>query len=155
MPSVSRRRIAACIRSARAVVLEGPAPDPRWKSRAVRHARRTHPRHPRASAPRPMDRSAEPGPPTRQLDARSRPAGYGWQPACRGGRGVGRFMLKPLLIALQFLTRLPVKAGDWSDRDVGRSMLFYPLVGVLLGLALAGVAAALHGAASGVVAAVL
>jgi adenosylcobinamide-GDP ribazoletransferase len=64
-------------------------------------------------------------------------------------------MLKPLLIALQFLTRLPVKAGDWSDRDIGRSMLFYPLVGLLLGLALASVTAALHGAPPGVVAAVL
>jgi adenosylcobinamide-GDP ribazoletransferase len=64
-------------------------------------------------------------------------------------------MLKPLLIALQFLTRLPVKAGGWSDRDIGRSMLFYPLVGLLLGLALAGVMGALHGAAPGVVAAVL
>ena len=64
-------------------------------------------------------------------------------------------MLKPLLIALQFLTRLPVKGGDWSDRDIGRSMLFYPLVGLLLGLALASVTAALHGAPPGVVAAVL
>ena len=64
-------------------------------------------------------------------------------------------MLKPLLIALQFLTRLPVKAEGWSDRDIGRSMLFYPLVGLLLGLALASVMAALHGAAPGVVAAVL
>ena len=64
-------------------------------------------------------------------------------------------MLKPLLIALQFLTRLPVKAGDWSDRDIGRSMLFYPLVGLLLGLAFASVTAALHGAPPGVVAAVL
>jgi adenosylcobinamide-GDP ribazoletransferase len=64
-------------------------------------------------------------------------------------------MLRPLLIALQFLTRLPVKAGDWSDRDVGRSMLFYPLVGLLLGFALASVALVLHGGATGVVAAVL
>jgi adenosylcobinamide-GDP ribazoletransferase len=64
-------------------------------------------------------------------------------------------MLRPLLIALQFLTRLPVKAGDWSDRDVGRSMLFYPLVGLLLGVALAGITAALYGRAPGVVAAML
>jgi adenosylcobinamide-GDP ribazoletransferase len=64
-------------------------------------------------------------------------------------------MLKPLLIALQFLTRFPVKTGNWSDRDIGRSMLFYPLVGLLLGVALAAVGAALRGAAPGVVAAVL
>jgi adenosylcobinamide-GDP ribazoletransferase len=64
-------------------------------------------------------------------------------------------MLKPFLIALQFLTRLPVKGGDWSERDVGRSMLFYPVVGLVLGLALAGVAIGLHGRAPGVVAAVL
>lgn len=59
------------------------------------------------------------------------------------------------MIALQFLTRLPVKAGDWSDRDIGRSMLFYPLVGLLLGLALAGLTFALYGRAPGVVAALL
>jgi adenosylcobinamide-GDP ribazoletransferase len=64
-------------------------------------------------------------------------------------------MLRPLVIALQFLTRLPVKAGDWSDRDIGRSMLFYPLVGLLLGLALAGLTFALYGRAPGVVAALL
>jgi adenosylcobinamide-GDP ribazoletransferase len=64
-------------------------------------------------------------------------------------------VLKPLLIALQFLTRLPVRTGDWSDRDVGRSMLFYPLVGLLLGLALAVVGVALRGGAPAVVAAVL
>ncbi len=64
-------------------------------------------------------------------------------------------MLKPLLIALQFLTRIPVTTGDWSDRDIGRSMLFYPLVGLLLGLALAGATVALYGRAPGVAAAVL
>jgi adenosylcobinamide-GDP ribazoletransferase len=64
-------------------------------------------------------------------------------------------MPKPLLIALQFLTRLPVKTGDWSERDIGRSMLFYPLVGLLIGVALAAVGAALRAAAPGVVAAVL
>ncbi len=64
-------------------------------------------------------------------------------------------MLKPLLIALQFLTRLPIATGDWSARDIGRSMLFYPLVGLLLGLALAGVTVALRGGAPNVVAAVL
>ena len=78
-----------------------------------------------------------------------------WKRACRCSRVSRWSMLKPLLIALQFLTRLPVTSGDWSDRDIGRSMLFYPLVGLLLGLALAGVTLALHGGAPGVVAAVL
>lgn len=64
-------------------------------------------------------------------------------------------MLNPLLIALQFLTRLPVTTADWSEREIGRSMLFYPLVGLLLGLALAGVTIALQGGAPSVVAAVL
>lgn len=64
-------------------------------------------------------------------------------------------MLKPLLVALQFLTRLPVSTGDRSDRDAGRSMLFYPLVGLLLGLLLAVLGALMRGAAPGVIAAVL
>lgn len=64
-------------------------------------------------------------------------------------------MLKPLLIALQFLTRLPVTSGDWSERDIGRSMLYYPLVGLLLGAMLAAVTVTLHGGAPGVLAAVL
>ncbi|HTS54272.1 MAG TPA: adenosylcobinamide-GDP ribazoletransferase [Burkholderiales bacterium] len=64
-------------------------------------------------------------------------------------------MLRPLLVALQFLTRLPVSAVQRSDRDTGRSMLFYPLVGLLLGLLLAVVSALMRGAAPGVIAAVL
>jgi len=64
-------------------------------------------------------------------------------------------VLTPLLIALQFLTRLPVTSGGWSERDIGRSMLFYPLVGLLLGAVLAVVTVALHGGAHGVAAAVV
>ena len=42
--------------------------------------------------------------------------------------------LRPLLIALQFLTRLPVPLhGAPLERDIGRSLLYYPLVGLLLG----------------------
>lgn len=42
--------------------------------------------------------------------------------------------LQPLLIALQFLTRLPVRlSGAPDERDIGRSLLYYPLVGLLLG----------------------
>ena len=40
----------------------------------------------------------------------------------------------PLLIALQFLTRLPVRLpGMPAPEQVGRSLLWYPLVGLLLG----------------------
>jgi len=45
------------------------------------------------------------------------------------------------LVAVQFLTRVPVpRFAPPSAEDVGRSVLFYPLVGVLIGLALAGTA---------------
>ncbi|UCO96760.1 adenosylcobinamide-GDP ribazoletransferase [Metapseudomonas lalkuanensis] len=48
--------------------------------------------------------------------------------------------MTPLLIALQFLTRLPVRLpGMPEPRLIGRSLLWYPLVGVLIGaLLLAG-----------------
>lgn len=40
----------------------------------------------------------------------------------------------PLLIALQFLTRLPIRLpGMPAPRQLGRSLLWYPLVGLLLG----------------------
>ncbi|MDG9922780.1 MULTISPECIES: adenosylcobinamide-GDP ribazoletransferase [unclassified Pseudomonas] len=41
---------------------------------------------------------------------------------------------QPLLIALQFLTRLPIRlAGMPEPAQIGRSLLWYPLVGLLLG----------------------
>lgn len=47
-------------------------------------------------------------------------------------------MGRSLLLALQFLTRIPVPAmAAVDDRDLGRSLLWYPLVGLLIGLALA------------------
>lgn len=46
-------------------------------------------------------------------------------------------MLQPFLIAVQFLTRLPVTRGGWPERDVGCSIVFYPAVGLLIGLLLA------------------
>ncbi|HEY9145890.1 MAG TPA: adenosylcobinamide-GDP ribazoletransferase [Thiobacillus sp.] len=47
-------------------------------------------------------------------------------------------MIRPLLIALQFLTRLPVDLRRPPEaRETGCSLLFYPLVGLLLGLMLA------------------
>ncbi|WP_240342511.1 adenosylcobinamide-GDP ribazoletransferase [Methylococcus sp. EFPC2] len=45
--------------------------------------------------------------------------------------------MKSFLIALQFLTRLPVRLeGDFQPREVGRSLLYYPVVGLCLGLLL-------------------
>ncbi len=42
--------------------------------------------------------------------------------------------MRPLLIALQFLTRFPVRLNKPpSDQEVGRSLLYYPLVGLLIG----------------------
>ena len=47
-------------------------------------------------------------------------------------------MGRPFFIALQFLTRLPVRlSGDVAERDIGRSLLCYPLVGLIIGLLLA------------------
>lgn len=47
-------------------------------------------------------------------------------------------MLRPLLIALQFLTRLPLprtilKTPDYQPQQLGRSVLFYPVAGLLIG----------------------
>lgn len=52
--------------------------------------------------------------------------------------------MKPLLLALQFLTRLPLPTVHSDEpREFGRSMLYYPLVGLLIGLLLAGLNALL------------
>lgn len=52
-------------------------------------------------------------------------------------------MLQPLLIALQFLTRLPVRlSGVPAPQALGRSLLWYPLVGGLLGALLTAAAQA-------------
>lgn len=57
--------------------------------------------------------------------------------------------MRPLWIALQFLTCIPVPrsaAGHESDDEAhGQAVLFYPLVGLLLGGALAGLAWFLQG----------
>ncbi len=45
--------------------------------------------------------------------------------------------LRPFLIALQFLTRFPVRLNGMPQaREIGQSLLYYPLVGALLGLLL-------------------
>lgn len=53
----------------------------------------------------------------------------------------------PLLIAVQFLTSLPVRLpGMPSPEELGRSLLWYPVVGLLIGLLLYGLDALLGGA---------
>jgi adenosylcobinamide-GDP ribazoletransferase len=42
-------------------------------------------------------------------------------------------MLRPLLIAFAFLTRLPVHAGEVRQRDLGRALTCFPLVGAFVG----------------------
>ena len=47
--------------------------------------------------------------------------------------------LRSLVLAFQFLTRLPMPAVDRIEpRDLSRSSLFFPLVGLVIGLVLAG-----------------
>jgi len=46
--------------------------------------------------------------------------------------------VRPLAIAIQFLTRLPVRLdGIPNEREVGASLNYYPFVGLILGLLLA------------------
>ncbi len=53
-------------------------------------------------------------------------------------------MLKPLIFALQLLTRITVSIEIVvTDRQIGRSILFYPVVGLLLGGIIYAVATAL------------
>ncbi len=46
-------------------------------------------------------------------------------------------LLRTFYIALSFLTRIPVPLkGDISQQEIGQSMLFYPAVGLLIGIIL-------------------
>jgi len=50
-------------------------------------------------------------------------------------------MIKPLILALQLLTRIPIPIEiEVTKEQEGRSILFYPLVGLILGAILYGVA---------------
>jgi adenosylcobinamide-GDP ribazoletransferase len=52
----------------------------------------------------------------------------------------------PLLLAIQFLTQIPLRLKQtYGEREVGASLLYYPLVGLLLGALLAGLHVVLHG----------
>ena len=53
--------------------------------------------------------------------------------------------MKALVAAFAFLTRLPVWRGPLRDVELGRSVSFFPLVGLVLGFGLTGTAAALAG----------
>ena len=53
--------------------------------------------------------------------------------------------MKAVVAAFAFLTRLPVWRGPLRDLDLGRSVSFFPLVGLVLGFALTGLGAALAG----------
>lgn len=64
--------------------------------------------------------------------------------------------MQPFLIALQFLTCLPVRLrGMPEPQQVGRSLLYYPLVGLLLGAILSLLGMLLGNTASPLVAALL
>lgn len=42
--------------------------------------------------------------------------------------------MQSFLIAIQFLTRIPVGVNvDWHDKNIAKSLLWYPLVGALMG----------------------
>jgi len=64
------------------------------------------------------------------------------------------FLISPLLVALQFLTILPVRIKVLPDpKTIGHSLLYYPLVGLIIGLLLSaigwigsGVISSLHAA---------
>lgn len=65
-------------------------------------------------------------------------------------------MFRPFLIALQFLTALPMRiAGPADATTTGRSLLYYPLVGLVIGALLAGLAWLLGDAPALVAAALL
>lgn len=49
--------------------------------------------------------------------------------------------LRPLWIAFGLLTRLPVHTGDARDDDAGRAVAFFPVVGGVIGMILAALAA--------------
>jgi adenosylcobinamide-GDP ribazoletransferase len=53
--------------------------------------------------------------------------------------------VRAVAAAFAFLTRLPVWAGPLREGDLGRSVAFFPLVGLILGLVLTGLGFALQG----------
>lgn len=66
-------------------------------------------------------------------------------------------MIQAFVLALQLLTRLPIPSFSTVPRpeDLGRSVLFFPVVGLLIGMLLVGLHALLWPANPGVLAALL
>ena len=54
--------------------------------------------------------------------------------------GSGSLLLRPAAAALSFLTRLPLSPRNLTPTDLGRSVAFFPLAGLLLGAVSAAVA---------------
>ena len=50
-----------------------------------------------------------------------------------------RFLFAPLLVALSFLTLLPVGVANPTEPEISRSRGWYPFVGLLYGMMLVGV----------------
>lgn len=50
----------------------------------------------------------------------------------------GRFPPRSLLAAVRFLTCIPVPSGGVTEREIGRSAVFFPVVGALIGAILLG-----------------
>lgn len=49
-------------------------------------------------------------------------------------------MISPLILAFQFLTRLPININvDYNDKNICESQLFYPFVGMVIGIISGGV----------------
>jgi adenosylcobinamide-GDP ribazoletransferase len=46
--------------------------------------------------------------------------------------------MRALLVAVAFLTRLPVRAGDVQEVELARSVGFFPVIGLVLGAVMAG-----------------
>ena len=63
--------------------------------------------------------------------------------------------MKAFFVALQFMTRIPVRSLDASDDDIGRSILFYPLVGLVIGILLCIPLFVLQGLDAGIQAAIV
>jgi adenosylcobinamide-GDP ribazoletransferase len=62
--------------------------------------------------------------------------------------------LRPFFVALQFLTRIPNPfLSNISDRQIGHSLLFYPVIGLLIGLILIAITIPSADASTGVAAA--
>ena len=63
--------------------------------------------------------------------------------------------MRGFLIALQFLTILPVKVQNPEEKDFGRSLLYFPLTGCLIGALLGGLAIVMRSLPPMVAAAIL